>query len=54
MGWALFLVWVARSVTVTELEVPSHGRSGPQRSRPEPSLVYSTVPQSDSTTVGTG
>ena len=38
-GWALFLVRVAGSVTVTGPEVPSRGRSGPQKSQPEPFLL---------------
>ena len=40
-GWALFLVGVAGSVTVTGLEVLGRGWSGPQKSQPEPSLVDS-------------
>ena len=39
MGWALFLVRIAGSVTVTGLEVLGRGRSGPQKSQPEPSLL---------------
>ena len=30
---------IAGSVTVTGLEVPGRGRSGPQKSQPEPSLT---------------
>ena len=34
----MFLVLVAGSVTVTGPEVPGRGRSGLQKSQPEPSL----------------
>ena len=43
-GRAGFYFWyeVAGSVTVTGLQVPDRGRSGPQKSQPEPSLLSST------------